>query len=391
MTASVVTPRFTEIGEGVVDRLPSILEGLGVTGPLVVTDRPLVENGVIDGVLQPLRVAGIEVGIFDEVSPDPTTEGVAALAEALEEGGYDSLVAIGGGSPMDTAKAAGILRTYPGTPLRDLKAPHTVGESSVPLVCVPTTAGTGSEMTRFTIITDVETNEKMLISGPGCVAIAAVIDVDLSLSMPPSITRDTGVDALTHGLEAFLSHRASPHSDLFAISGVRKVLENLPTVWDHPEDKEARAEMMLGATHAGMAFSASSVALIHGMSRPMGAFFHVPHGRANAMLLGAVLDWTRPRALERLAELARATGVADAAASTDEAADALQQRIGALLEKLDVPTPKAFGIDEQEWLAVVPTMAEQALASGSPANNPGDPSAEDIRSLYRKIWGSAAA
>jgi alcohol dehydrogenase class IV len=287
---------------------------------------------------------------------------------------------------MDTAKAAAILTTYPGKILRELKTPFAVGESGIPLVCLPTTAGTGAEMTRFAVITDVDTNEKMLITGTGCVPAAALVDVELSMTMPRRVTADTGLDALTHGVEAYLSHRHNDHSDVFAISGVRRVLQYLPLVWQNPQNVEARTQMMLAATHAGMAFSASSVALVHGMSRAIGAFFHVPHGMANAMLLKAVLRWTRPHAVERLASLARNVRVADASMTDEEAAEALERRIAILVDSMSVPTPKQFGIDLDKWTEVIPIMSQQALASGSPANNPGSPTDKDIRCLYAQVW-----
>jgi alcohol dehydrogenase class IV len=386
MVISLVLPRITHIGAGVREQLPFILEQLKVKRPLIVTDHPLVERHVLDDIFVLLDKNKVEYAVFDSVCPDPTTEVVDALRLSLEAGKYDCLIAVGGGSSMDTAKAAAILKSHPGQSLRDLKATFVTGESKIPIVCLPTTAGTGSEMTRFAVITDTDTNEKMLITGVGCVPVAALIDVELSMSMPPRVTADTGLDALTHGIEAYLSQRHNDHSDMLAISGVSRVLQNLSLVQQDPKNVEARTQMMLGATHAGMAFSASSVALIHGMSRAIGAFFHVPHGMANAMLLKAVLRWTRPHALVRLASLAWNVGVAEDAMTEDEAADALLQSIAALVDSMSVPSPKGFGIDHGEWTAAIPSMTQQALASGSPANNPGNPTDEDIRRLYAEIW-----
>jgi alcohol dehydrogenase class IV len=383
---SLVFPRIIKIGAGVRGQLPAILEQLEVSRPLIVTDKSLVEHHVLDDIFVLFEKDAIPYGIFDSVSPDPTTEHVDALRRALDHGTYDGLVAIGGGSPMDTAKAAATLKTYPGKNLRELKTPFVVRESGMPIVCLPTTAGTGAETTRFAVITDTDSNEKMLITGTGCVPAAALVDVELSMSMPPRVTADTGLDALTHGVEAYLSHRHNDHADVFAISGVRRVLQNLPLVWQNPRNVEARTQMMLAATHAGMAFSASSVALVHGMSRAIGAFFHVPHGMANAMLLKAVLRWTRPHAVGRLASLARNVGVAEAGMTDEEAAEALERSITILVDSMSVPTPKQFGIDLDKWIEVIPIMSQQALASGSPANNPGSPTDADIRSLYAQIW-----
>jgi alcohol dehydrogenase class IV len=386
MVTSLVLPRIIKIGAGVRGQLPLILEQLKISHLLVVTDHSLVENNVLNDIFVLFEKNLIPYGVFDSVSPDPTTAHVDELRHALDHGTYDGLVAIGGGSPMDTAKAAAVLKTYPGKNLRELKTPFAVGESGIPLVCLPTTAGTGAETTRFAVITDIDSNEKMLITGTGCVPAAALVDVELSMSMPPRVTADTGLDALTHGVEAYLSHRHNDHADVLAISGVRRVLQNLPLVWQNPQNVEARTQMMLAATHAGMAFSASSVALVHGMSRAIGAFFHVPHGMANAMLLKAALRWTRPHALVRLASLARNVGVAEAWMTDEEAADALQRSVTILVDSMSVPTPRQFGIDLGKWTEAIPMMSQQALASGSPANNPGDPTDEDIRGLYAQIW-----
>jgi alcohol dehydrogenase class IV len=382
---SLVLPRLTEIGAGCARRLPSVLGQLGVSNPIIVTDAALVEHAVITAPLDALTRAGIEYRIFSNVSPDPTISEVTALVNELTAGDFDAIVAIGGGSPMDAAKAAAVQISYD-RPLRELKAPFAADLTSLPLICVPTTAGTGSEVTRFCVITDTETNEKMLITGVGCVAVAALVDVELTLSMPRRVTADTGLDALTHGLEAYLSHRRNAHADVFAISGVRRVLENLRAVWADPGNITARTEMMLAATHAGMAFSASSVALIHGMSRPMGAFFHIPHGMANAMLVAGVVEWTMPHAEARLAELARGAGFAAADSDDAKAARTLVDAIVALAAHVEVPTLSQYGVGRDSWEAVIPVMTEQALASGSPANNPGNPSAADIDQLYHALW-----
>jgi alcohol dehydrogenase class IV len=386
VTTSLLLPRIVTIGAGVREQLPTVLAQLDISHPLIVTDRSLIEHRVLDDSLALLTTNGIPFAVFDAVAPDPTTDHVDALCRTFAGDTFDGLVAIGGGSPIDAAKAAGILKTYPGKTLRELKTPFIVAESRVPLVCLPTTAGTGSEVTRFAVITDVHTGEKMLITGRGCVPAAALVDVELSMSMPARVAADTGLDALTHGVEAYLSHRHNDHADTLAVSGVRRVLLNLPIVWSDPGNVDARTQMTLAATHAGLAFSASSVALVHGMSRAIGALFHVPHGMANAMLLDAVLRWTRPHALIRLASLARETGVADRAQTDDAAADALLQRIASLVDAMAVPTPREFGIALEQWTQAIPTMTRQALASGSPANNPGDPTDADISNLYAQIW-----
>ncbi|MFN7633873.1 MAG: iron-containing alcohol dehydrogenase, partial [Acetobacteraceae bacterium] len=257
----------------------------------------------------------------------------------------------------------------------------------LPLICVPTTAGTGSEATRFTVITDTARGEKMLIAGLAALPLAAIVDADLTLGLPARITADTGIDALTHALEAFVSKRANPVSDDYARAAMRRIAPNLRRVWADPADRAARAEMMEGATLAGLAFSNASVALVHGMSRPVGAHFHVPHGLSNAMLLPAVTRYSLAAALPRYAEAARIMGLVPPGEGEEAAGAALLAELDALNRDLEVPSPAAWGIAEAAWTPLLPLMADQALASGSPANNPRVPGRAEIVELYRAAYG----
>ncbi|MFC6047962.1 iron-containing alcohol dehydrogenase, partial [Methylobacterium hispanicum] len=224
---------------------------------------------------------------------------------ALRSGEHDCVVGFGGGSPMDTAKAVAVLARFGGA-MQGYKAPHLQDAPGLPIIAIPTTAGTGSEATRFTIVTDSETDEKMLCIGLAYLPVAALVDYELTLSKPRRLTADTGIDALTHAIEAYVSKRANPFSDGMALSAMRAIAPNLRRVWTDPGDRAAREAMMVGATQAGIAFSNSSVALVHGMSRPIGAHFHVAHGLSNAMLLPAVTAFSAPAALARYAACARA-------------------------------------------------------------------------------------
>jgi len=257
----------------------------------------------------------------------------------------------------------------------------------VPIVAIPTTAGTGSEVTRFTVITDTETDEKMLIAGLACCPLAAIVDFELTLSMPLRLTADTGLDSLTHAIEAYVSRRANPFTDGLAKSAMGLIARNIRTACAEPGNRAAREAMMLGATTAGMAFSNASVCLVHGMSRPIGAFFHVPHGLSNAMLLPEITAFSVPAALERYADCARAMGVADEDEGNQAATARLLDELRRLNQDLEVPTPRAWGIDGERYEELLPVMAEQALASGSPANNPRVPAADEIIELYRRVYG----
>jgi alcohol dehydrogenase class IV len=387
MTTSFVSPRLLMIGGGAVGRLAEVLDQFGLSKPLVVTDPWMVSSGMVERALAPLRAAGLSPGLFSDTVSDPTDRVVEAGVQVLKAGDYDCLVGFGGGSPMDTAKAMAILAAAaPGAKMRDFKVPFQANRAALPVICVPTTAGTGSEATRFTVITDTERDEKMLIAGLGALPLAAVVDFELTFSLPPRITADTGIDSLTHALEAFVSRRANEEADEYALRAMRLIAPNLRTVYREPSNALARAAMMKGATLAGLAFSNSSVALVHGMSRPIGAHFHVPHGLSNAMLLPVVTEYSLNAALPRYAEAARAMGIATAAEGDQAAAAKLLQELRDLNRDLAVPSPAAYGIDAARWEALLPTMAEQALASGSPANNPVVPTAEEIIALYRRAW-----
>jgi len=289
---------------------------------------------------------------------------------------------------MDTAKAMAILAAAPpGVHMRAFKVPAAANTAALPVICVPTTAGTGSEATRFTIVTDTAHDEKMLIAGLGALPLAAIVDPELTYGLPARITADTGIDSLTHALEAFVSKRANPVSDEYARAAMRLIAPNLRRVWAEPRNAEAREAMMRGATLAGLAFSNASVALVHGMSRPVGAHFHVPHGLSNAMLLPAVTAFGLEVGRARYAEAARVMGLASEAEGDQSAAVKLLAELRALNRDLQVPSPAAYGIAAAKWEAVLPTMAAQALASGSPGNNPRVPDAGQIIALYREAYG----
>ena len=381
---SFYAPRIMEIGGGSVARVVSVLERLGLTRPLIVTDPFMVSSGMLERLTAPLREAGIVFDVFSETVPEPTDVIVEAGVQRMEPA-HDCLIAFGGGSPIDTAKAMGILAAGGGQ-MRDYKAPALADISKLPLIAIPTTAGTGSEATRFTIITDHIRDEKMLIAGLGALPLAAVVDYELTFSVPPRITADTGVDSFTHALEAYVSRRANAFSDPLAGSATQLIGANLRTAFHEPRNAKARAAMMLGATQAGLAFSNASVALVHGMSRPIGAHFHVPHGLSNAMLLPTVTRFSLNAALPRYAQAARLSGFA-AVEDADQLAGAkLLDGLEALNAELGVPTPAQFGISAQDWHGRLHVMAEQALASGSPGNNPRVPDAGEIIALYAAMY-----
>ncbi len=378
-------PRAMRIGSGAINELPEALGQLGLSSPVILTDEFLAGSGALDRLLDILKRADIAARAFTEVVPDPTVAAVDAAVDLLKEGDHDCVIGFGGGSPIDTAKAVAILGSRGGT-MRQRKAPHQENEPGLPIIAIPTTAGTGSEATRFTIITDEANDEKMLCAGLAYLPTLAIVDYELTLSKPARLTADTGIDALTHAMEAYVSKLASPFSDSMALAAMRAIWPNLRRVCENPGDRHAREAMMIGSLQAGIAFSNASVALVHGMSRPIGAHFHVAHGLSNAMLLPVVTAWSAPAALSRYADCARAMGVTGPAEGDQDAVGHMVEALGVVNRDLGVPTPKSYGIDEARWNELLPIMAEQALASGSPANNPRIPNLDEIQALYREAW-----
>ena len=277
------------------------------------------------------------------------------------------------------------LRAFARQSLASYKVPRKV-DSGLPIIAIPTTAGTGSEATRVAVITDTETQEKMLCMGLGLMPVAALVDFELTMTMPYRLTADTGIDSLCHALEAYVSRKANPFTDSIALTAMRTIYQNIRTACAEPDNRQAREAMMLAATQGGIPFANASVTLIHGMSRPIGALYHVPHGLSNAMLLPKVTAWSVDHAPQRYAHCARYIGVATAADSDQLACAHLVDALRALTADLQVPGPKAFGIDRDTWFDSLKLMAAQALDSGSPANNPRVPEASDIMRLYESIW-----
>jgi alcohol dehydrogenase class IV len=384
MIAKIAVPRILRIGSGALTETREVLQTLGLHSPLIVTDPYVRKRGLARMLSEHLSSLG-QSRIFSDTVSDPTVRSVEVGVNFLRNGDHDCVIGLGGGSPIDTAKAIAVLAVHGGK-MRDYKAPHDQSKPGLPIVAIPTTAGTGSEATRFTIVTDEETEEKMLCIGLAYLPQAAIVDFELSLSKPMRLTADTGVDSLTHAIEAYVSRHANPFANSFALSAMRTIWANLPSVCFEPGNRAAREAMMLAATQAGIAFSNSSVALVHGMSRPIGAKFHVPHGMSNAMLLPTVTAFSISGALDRYAECSRAMEIVPADASDEGAAAELVENLRELNRILKVPTPAEFGIERRTWEANIDSMVREAIASGSPANNPRVPSADEIEELYHKVW-----
>jgi alcohol dehydrogenase class IV len=385
MPAQIALPRLLRIGGGAFAETSKVLSDLGLKRPLIITDAFLSKHGLADRLADLLKL-GDGVRIFSGAVPDPTSGSIDAGLAYIKEHDHDCVIGLGGGSSIDTAKAVAVLAVH-GGPMRKYKTPFLQNAPGLPIVAIPTTAGTGSETTRFTVITDDPSGEKMLCTGVGYVPTAAIVDYELTLEKPKRLTADTGVDSLTHAIEAYVSRRANPFADGFALTAMEAIWKSLPVAYVEPSNRAARKSMMLAATQAGIAFSNSSVALVHGMSRPIGAHFHVPHGMSNAMLLPAITTFSVPGNERRYADCARIMGIAKSEVSDEAAAEALVRALRQLNSQLEVPTPEKLGIDKKQWFAAIPTMVEQAIASGSPANNPRVPAPQEITDLYGEVYG----
>ncbi len=374
-------PATIQFGLNAADEAGAESKRLGASKAMVVTDSMLFSAGAIDPVINSLKNAGVDTVVFDGVNSEPTLDHVSAGLDLIKKESCNIVVACGGGSPIDAAKAICAMATNPGK-IEDYMGLGKIQNPGIPLIAVPTTAGTGSEATIFTIITDTNRDVKMLIGSPFVMPAVALVDPLLTLKMPRGITAGTGLDALTHAIEAYVSVKAQPMSDVMALSAISLLSEYLPQAWANPDNVEARSQTLLGALQAGIAFSNSSVALVHGMSRPIGANFHVPHGVSNAALLGVVMRFSLIGAPARYADIAEAMGLQIEGLTDMEAALTGAEAVQDLIELLEIPTLSNLGVSQEKLDRLVSKMAEDAIASGSPGNNPRKATKEEIIHLY---------
>ena len=384
-TIELHLPQDLLIGGGASDSLAEHVARIGIERPLVVSDRFLLDKGPAGPLVERLEAAGAKVATFGDVQPDPTVANVEGALQALRDHEADGVVAIGGGSPMDTAKAAAVAFANEGD-LRDYAGYDQVPGPGLPLVAVPTTAGTGSEVTRVAVITDTDRDVKMMMLDGNLMARVAISDYRLKMSTPANLTSWVGVDSLTHAIEAYVSKKATVLTDMLALKAARLIGAHMRRVVENPDDEEGRAAMMLGATLAGAAFSNASVALVHGMSRPIGAHFHLAHGLSNALLLPTVTRFSVAGAPERYATIAREMDLAGAEDSDEVASRRLVEELETLNADLGIPSLSEADVDREHFERVVQDMAQAALDSGSPGFNPQPASKEEIVELYRQAY-----
>lgn len=349
----------------------------------IVTGKHVVKLECFSGITEILKKNNIEYTVFSGITGEPDDKMINEGVELYKEENCDFLIAVGGGSPMDSMKAIATL-VVNGGKISDYMG-KTIEGKLPPMVAVPTTAGTGSEATQFTVITDSEKGIKMLLKGAVLVPSLAIIDPLFTISSPKSVTASTGLDALTHAVESYTSRKAQYLTDMTAIDAVKRIFRYLPVAYKNGNDVEARTQMSVAALEAGIAINNASVTIVHGMSRPIGAIFHVPHGLSNAMLLEKCMSFAVDGAYDKFAELGRAVGVADSNLSDEDSAKAFVKALGELCRICEVPSLSEYGIDKKTFMEVADKMASDALASGSPANTIKDVTKDDILRIYSSL------
>ncbi|WP_095175468.1 MULTISPECIES: iron-containing alcohol dehydrogenase [Blautia] len=383
MAREFIVPGQIISGSGALNMAETVLKGLGKKA-LIVTDKVMIQLGNCAKVEAALKNQGVAYAIYSEIIGEPTDTMIENGLKLYKEEGCDFLVALGGGSPIDSMKAIGSLVINGGN-ISDYMG-KVIDVEVPPMVAIPTTAGTGSEATQFTIITDTKKNIKMLLKGKVLMPSLAIIDPQFTMTAPPKITAATGLDALCHAVEAYTSRKAQTLSDTFAMSAVKRIFKYLPAAFKDGSNEEARVQMSVAALEAGIAFNNASVTIIHGMSRPIGALFHVAHGLSNAMLLKECLTFALEGAYDRFAELGRAVGVAADTDSDKEASEKFLAAVDAIAKELETPTLAEFGIDKDEFFKVIDKMAFDAMDSGSPQNTMRDVTEDDVKQIYRNLW-----
>lgn len=381
MARLFLTPARIVTGEGALDEAMGTLAELGARA-FVVTDPTMVELGNCKVLTDALAQTGITYEVFDQITGEPSDTMIEAGVAAYKDSGCDMFIGLGGGSPIDAAKAIALMAAT-GCDI-DEQMGVCLDQDRPPIVAIPTTAGTGSEATQFTIINNTRAGIKMLLAGPSVLPDVAIVDPCFTMTAPASVTANTGVDALCHALESATSRKTQPMSYTFSISAIKRIMANLLTCYREPSNVDARTQMAIAATEAGIAFNNASVTVIHGMSRPIGALFHVPHGLSNAMIMLECLRYVVDGAYPQFAAVAREAGVS-VAEDDARAATELLDAIAALLCDLHIPTLREYGIDHDEFCAQIPKMARDAMDSGSPANTVKPLGAEDLEQIYTRL------
>jgi alcohol dehydrogenase len=358
---------------------------LGWSRVLLVSDPFHEKAGRISEITELLSKAGLETSVYSDVTAEPDTEMVTSGLKQFKSDKCDGIIALGGGSVIDTAKTISVLAVNDGT-VQQFMGTDTVPKPGVGTISLPTTSGTGSEATRVVVIADSQSNLKMSGRSKAYVPDVAILDYKLTVSMPKPLTAATGIDALTHAIEAYVSKQANDFTDVLALSAVRLIRGSIMQAWHDGSDEDARQNMLMGSFQAGIAFSNSSVGLVHSMSEPLGACFHVPHGLSNAMLLPTVTKFSVKGAFSRYAKIACCMGFANNSMTDEECCQMLVDGLLRLNRELEIPSPKSFGIEKILYEDNIEKMTKDAAEAGSTSNNPKIATIEQIKEIYCETY-----
>lgn len=376
---SFKVPQDIIFGKGCLQRLPKVLQKAGCDTVYLISDPGLKSVGVVDKVETIIRDAGVFYADYLDVQPNPTVDIVNAALEGYKSSGAKCIVALGGGSPMDVAKAVGILATYGGK-IMDYVGLDKVPGPTVPLIAIPTTAGTGSEVTASSVITDTETNYKMSVISDNLIPSYALLDPELIMTLPASVAASCGVDAFIHALEAYLSKRSNPFTDTMAEKAMQLIGSNIRQFVAARDNEEAACNMMLGSTFAGIAFASALLGNIHAMSHPVSGFFHVAHGVANSILLPTIIEYNA------LADNGRYRVIYNSITNGKKADDSfrpemLTEELRKLNKDLGIPaTLSEVGVTADK----IPEMTADAMKSGNILLNPRQTTSKDVEMLYHR-------
>jgi alcohol dehydrogenase class IV len=378
--STFLSPNKISIGTGAAKQVGIESKALGGKKALIVTDPGVVKAGLIDGIQESLESEKLDMGVYDRVVAEPPARVIDESAQIAREEGYDIIIGIGGGSSLDAAKGASIMATNKGRVL-DYAGVDMIPKGGLPKILLPTTGGTGSEATRVFVVTDEEENTKKVVYSNFNLADVAIIDPLLSISMPPAVTADTGIDALVHAIEAYVSVNATPFSDILAIEAIRLIAENLPIAYAKGSNIEARYNMALAANLAGLAFTSGGLGGVHGLAYVLGTEYHMSHGRSNAIMLPHVMDYNKIGNLEKYAQIARAMGEHIQGLCAYEAADKSIDAVKKLLEAVDISIRLPdYGIRKEDLPRLVQGGMKQARLF---VPNPRDLTKEDVEKIYK--------
>jgi alcohol dehydrogenase len=372
-------PSFVHFGPGVAKKAGEVALEFGAKKVLCIYDQGVAK--IAAGIAQTLKDAGLEVFEFDGVIPNPTDAVMEEAAKLGREANVDMVFGIGGGSSIDTAKGVKVLLTNP-SPINQYIGMGNIPNPTKPLCCIPTTAGTGSEVTSMTIITEPQNSRKIAVGGRYLPPEVAIVDPELTLGMPPAVTASTGMDALTHAIEAYTCKLADPINDALSLKAIQLIYNSLPKAVFDGEDLQARTDMLLGSMMAGIAFNNAFVALVHSIAHPLSARCNLPHGVANAAVLPYVMEYNAPVVPERTIDIGIAMGLNLQGLDKAEACKKVVDEVYNLMKLVKIPTLKEAGVPE----SILETIAKDTMVEPPTSANPRIPTEADVLAILKKAY-----